>query len=343
MTHRPRIAMVLGDPAGIGPELIARLLADPAAAQARILLVADREEWRRGMVVAGVDLSLPEVDHPGFHGTEAGPRLYHWTLDDIPAYPRASASAEGGRYCLGTLKVALGLAQTDQADAILFGPLNKSSMHAAGMGHNDELHWFAEQLDFHGPFCEFNVLDGLWTSRVTSHVALRDVPAMITPERVGDAIDLIDHALRRAGLSRPRIAVCGLNPHNGDNGAFGREEIDVIEPAVKRAQARGVAAQGPFPADTIFLKVQGDAAQRQFDAIVTMYHDQGQIGIKLMGFSRGVTVQGGLPVPITTPAHGTAFDIAQQGRANPGATLQAFHLACQMGARRLAQTQASAA
>lgn len=117
----------------------------------------------------------------------------------------------------------------------------------------------------------------------------------------------------------------------------------MIEPAVKRAQARGVAAQGPFPADTIFLKVQGDAAQRQFDAIVTMYHDQGQIGIKLMGFSRGVTVQGGLPVPITTPAHGTAFDIAQQGRANPGATLQAFHLACQMGARRLAQTQASAA
>jgi len=341
MPQRPRIAMVLGDPAGIGPELIARLLADPVAAQARILLIADREEWRRGMAVAGVSLSLPEVERPDFQGTEQGPRLYHWNLDDKPAYPRGEASAAGGRYCLGTLQVAVTLAQAGQADAILFGPLNKSSMHAAGMGHNDELHWFAEKLGYGGPFCEFNVLDGLWTSRVTSHVAIQEVPALITPARVRDAIDLIDHALRRSGVATPRIAVCGLNPHNGDNGAFGREEIDVIGPAVAEAQSRGVAAQGPFPADTIFLKVQGGPDQRQFDAIVTMYHDQGQIGIKLMGFSRGVTVQGGLPVPITTPAHGTAFDITQQGRANPGATLQAFHLACQMGARRLADARAA--
>lgn len=333
--------MVLGDPAGIGPELIARLLADPVSAQARILLIADRDEWRRGVQVAGVDLNLPETDRPDFQGTETGPRLYHWALDGNPTYPRGEASAEGGRYSLGTLNVALTLAQAGQADAILFGPLNKSSLHAAGMGHNDELHWFAERLGYRGPFCEFNVLDGLWTSRVTSHVALKDVPAMITPDSVRDAIDLIDNALRRAGIDTPRIAVCGLNPHNGDNGAFGREEIDVIGPAVAAAQARGVAAQGPFPADTIFLKVQGGPEQRQFDAIVTMYHDQGQIGIKLMGFSRGVTIQGGLPVPITTPAHGTAFDITQQGRANPGATLQAFHLACQMGARRLAAVRAA--
>ena len=333
--------MVLGDPAGIGPELIARLLADPVSANARILLIADRHEWRRGMKVAGVDLDLPEIDHPAFDGTEAGPRLFHWELEGKPAYPRGASSAEGGRYCLGTLAVALGLAQRGQADAILFGPLNKSSLHAAGMDHNDELHWFAEQLGYRGAFCEFNVLDGLWTSRVTSHVALKDVPAMITRDSVRAAIDLIDNALRKAGVTTPRIAVCGLNPHNGDNGAFGREEIDVIGPAVAEAQARGVAAQGPFPADTIFLKVQGAPAERQFDAIVTMYHDQGQIGIKLMGFSRGVTVQGGLPVPIATPAHGTAFDITQQGRANPGATLQAFHIACQMGAQRAAAAMAA--
>lgn len=328
--------MVLGDPAGIGPELIARLLADPASAdQADILLIADRDEWRRGMQVAGVELALAQTDAPAF-GNDGTPRLFHWQLDDRPAYPRGVASAEGGRYSLGTLALALRLAQNGQADAILFGPLNKSSLHAAGMAHSDELHWFAEQLGYRGDFCEFNVLDGLWTSRVTSHVALKDVPAMITRERVGAAIDLIDQALRRAGMARPRIAVCGLNPHNGDNGAFGREEIDVIAPAVAEAGARGVAVQGPFPADTIFLKVQGGPSQRQFDAIVTMYHDQGQIGIKLMGFSRGVTVQGGLPVPIATPAHGTAFDIAQQGRADPGATGQAFQIACRMGARRRA-------
>ncbi|WP_042880734.1 4-hydroxythreonine-4-phosphate dehydrogenase PdxA [Cupriavidus necator] len=335
MNLRPRIAMVLGDPAGIGPELIARLLADPATCeQADILLIADRDEWRRGMQVAGVELSLEETDVAAF--AEGAPRLYHWQLPEKPGFQRGVATAEGGRYSLGTLALALELAQAGQADAILFGPLNKSSLHAAGMAHNDELHWFAEQLDYHGNFCEFNVLDGLWTSRVTSHVALKDVPAMITQPSVGAAIDLIDQALRRAGMARPRIAVCGLNPHNGDNGAFGREEIDVIAPAVAAARERGVNAEGPFPADTIFLKVQGGPEQRQFDAIVTMYHDQGQIGIKLMGFSQGVTVQGGLPVPITTPAHGTAFDITQQGRADPGATQQAFQIACRMGAQRRA-------
>lgn len=200
------------------------------------------------------------------------------------------------------------------------------------MGHNDELHWFAEHLGYQGPFCEFNVLDDLWTSRVTSHVALKDVPGLLSQERVIEAIQLIDNELKRSGLARPRIGVCGLNPHNGDNGSFGREEIDLIGPAVERARALGIAADGPYPADTIFLKVQGDA--RAFDAVVTMYHDQGQIAIKLMGFSRGVTVQGGLPIPIATPAHGTAFDIAGQGRANVGATRQAFEIACRLGASR---------
>jgi 4-hydroxythreonine-4-phosphate dehydrogenase len=145
-----------------------------------------------------------------------------------------------------------------------------------------------------------------------------------------EAIQLIDTALKRNGLEKPRIGVCGLNPHNGDNGSFGREELDIIGPAVRSAQALGIAAEGPYPGDTIFLKVQGDASA--FDAVVTMYHDQGQIAIKLMGFSRGVTVQGGLPIPITTPAHGTAFDIAGQGKANVGAIRQAFEIACRMGA-----------
>jgi 4-hydroxythreonine-4-phosphate dehydrogenase len=199
----------------------------------------------------------------------------------------------------------------------------------AGMAHNDELHWFAELLGFTGPFCEFNVLDKLWTSRVTSHVALSAVPGMLSQERVIEAIRLIDDALKRNGLKAPRIGVCGLNPHNGDNGSFGREEIDIIGPAVKTAQGLGIHADGPYPGDTIFLKVQGDASA--FDAVVTMYHDQGQIAIKLMGFSRGVTVQGGLPIPITTPAHGTAFDIAGQGKANDGAIGQAFQIACRMG------------
>jgi 4-phospho-D-threonate 3-dehydrogenase / 4-phospho-D-erythronate 3-dehydrogenase len=172
------------------------------------------------------------------------------------------------------------------------------------------------------------VLDGLWTTRVTSHVVLKDVPALITRERILAAIDLAHTTLRDGGTASPRIAVCGLNPHNGDDGSFGREEIEVIGPAVEEARARGYPVTGPFPADTIFLKAS------DFDAIVTMYHDQGQIAMKLMGFSRGVTVHGGLPIPIATPAHGTAFDIYGKGSAEIGATQAAFDICVAMAAGR---------
>ncbi|HWI14039.1 MAG TPA: 4-hydroxythreonine-4-phosphate dehydrogenase PdxA, partial [Burkholderiales bacterium] len=229
------------------------------------------------------------------------------------------------------------LTRAGKTHALCFAPLNKSSLHLAGMRHNDELHWLAEGLGHAGPCCEFNVLDGVWTSRVTSHIALKDVAGMLSVERVADAIHLIYRAVQQSGVAQPRVAVCGLNPHNGDNGAFGREEIDIIAPAIALAGKRGMPADGPYPADTIFLKVRDG----RYDAIVTMYHDQGQIALKLMGFDRGVTVQGGLPVPITTPAHGTAFDIEGQGRADVGAMKQAFLLACRMGRTRAADAHAS--
>ncbi|OEC59611.1 4-hydroxythreonine-4-phosphate dehydrogenase PdxA [Pseudomonas sp. ENNP23] len=327
----PRLAMVLGDPAGIGPELIARLLAEPEVRRtAHVLLIADEAELRRGMDIAGQSFTYRLID-----STEAlafaddTPLLLPFRGRAQGDFPRGQASVIGGQYSLDTLEQALRLTADGVTDAILFGPLNKTSLHMAGMDHSDELHWFADYLGFDGPFCEFNVLDDLWTSRVTSHVALAEVPGLISRERVVEAIRLIDTALRRNGLDKPRIGVCGLNPHNGDNGGFGREELDIIGPAVEQARAEGIEALGPYPGDTIFLKVQGDS--RAFDAVVTMYHDQGQIAIKLMGFSRGVTVQGGLPIPITTPAHGTAFDIAGQGTANVGATRQAFEIACRMG------------
>ena len=330
----PRIAMVLGDPAGIGPELIARLLSEPDVnSKARFVLIADEAELKRGMSIAGTEFAyqpIDTLDHLDFSGSM--PLFYNFRGQAQGEFPRSQASVVGGRYSLDTLEQALRLTAAGDTDAIIFGPLNKTSLHMAGMAHSDELHWFAEYLDFNGPFCEFNVLDNLWTSRATSHVALAEVPKMITQERVLEAIQLIDNELKRSGLATPRIGVCGLNPHNGDNGSFGREELDIIGPAIEQAKGLGIGADGPYPADTIFLKVQGDA--KAFDAVVTMYHDQGQIAIKLMGFSRGVTVQGGLPIPITTPAHGTAFDIAGQGKANLGAMRQAFEIACRMGVSR---------
>jgi len=173
------------------------------------------------------------------------------------------------------------------------------------------------------------VLDKLWNARVTSHIALAEVPKKLTRERIARALRLTDACMRRAGFARPRIAVAGLNPHAGDSGNFGREEIDVIAPAVEEGKRAGIAAEGPFPADTVFLRAKGGA----FDAVLTMYHDQGQIAMKLMGFDRGVTLLGGFPFPICTPAHGTAYDIAGLGKASIGATRAAVLLAAEMAAQ----------
>jgi 4-hydroxythreonine-4-phosphate dehydrogenase len=338
---KPTIAMLLGDPAGIGPELIVRLLADETRQRrANVLLIDDGQELEHGMKIAGLRFDYLTASTAADVRFEAGvPVLLPLPRPAGLVFKRAVATAEGGAHTLRTLAAAMDLTRKGIADAVLFGPLNKTSLHMAGMEHNDELHWFAEYLGYQGPFCEFNTLDGLWTSRVTSHVALKDVPKLITQDGIVDAIRLIHDGLLRLGIAKPRIAVCGLNPHNGDNGSFGREEIDLIAPAVKSARAAGLLAEGPFPADTIFLKVQGKPEERQYDAIVTMYHDQGQIAIKLMGFSRGVTVQGGLPIPIVTPAHGTAFDISQKGLANVGAMAQAFDVACRMGLNHRARRE----
>jgi 4-hydroxythreonine-4-phosphate dehydrogenase len=157
-------------------------------------------------------------------------------------------------------------------------------------------------------------------------VPLRAVADLITEKRVLQAIRLARDTLRAAGQPHPKIAVAGLNPHAGDGGIFGREEIDVIAPAVERARAEQIAASGPYPSDTVFVRAQGGA----FDAVVTMYHDQGQIAMKLMGFERGITIHAGLPFPITTPAHGTAFDIAGRGVARVDGLAQAYRTACRM-------------
>ncbi|MDH3910803.1 MAG: 4-hydroxythreonine-4-phosphate dehydrogenase PdxA [Rhodospirillales bacterium] len=329
---RPIVGLALGDPTGIGPELVAKLIAaEDVSAHASVLLVADRDELRRGAEIAGVDILVEEVsslERADFASPQ--PKLLHCELPERPVYALGGVSVEAGRYALETLKVLLNCAKTGAIDSICFAPLNKEALHRAGMAFADELHWFAEQLGYGGYVCELNVLKELWTSRVTSHVALKDVSGLITESRVLEAVQLIDRALRQAGLSRPRIAVAALNPHAGDGGAFGREEIEVLAPAVERARLEQMNVRGPYPADTLFVR----ALAGEFDGVVTMYHDQGQIAMKLTGFERGVSVQGGLAIPITTPAHGTAFDIAGQGKANPEAMRQAFLLACRMGVGR---------
>lgn len=323
----PRIGLIPGDPSGIGPELVARLLAEDCIAEAEVLLIGDRHVFELGQTQAGLSHEMTAVDAAAADWTKVDGLALHemqtLTPDEVVLAESTEAS---GRSTLRVLDQALAFVQQGVIDAIVFAPFNKASMHMAGIGHSDELHYMAEKLGVRGYISELNTLDGMWTSRVTSHIALKDVADAIDAHRIEEATHLIDRTLRRAGYARPRIAVAALNPHAGDGGNFGREEIDVIEPVVARMAGGQMAVTGPLPSDTVFLKV----TRGEIDAVVTMYHDQGQIALKLLGFDRGVTVQGGLPVPVTTPAHGTAFDIAGRGEADVGATRAAFEIACKM-------------
>jgi 4-hydroxy-L-threonine phosphate dehydrogenase PdxA len=324
----PTIALVAGDPAGIGPELVAKLLADRAKlAPARIRLIAHRDSLEAAARQAHAGLDIPTQSAGEAAAATSGISRVEWAGWNAPSFPLGAANAVNGAFMLDALRLALDLSQRGEVDAVCFAPLNKGALRAGGMTQEDELRWFADVLEYRGPCGEFNVLEQLWTSRVTSHVALNEVAGLLTAERVAVAIGMLYDALKRAGNPNPRIGVCGLNPHNGDNGSYGREEIDIIAPGVALAVSRGHPALGPYPADTIFVRARNGA----FDGIVTMYHDQGQIAMKLMGFERGVTVQGGLPVPITTPAHGTAYEIAGRGVANVQAMQNAFTIAVRMG------------
>ena len=332
---RPRLAIVPGDPSGIGPELITKLLSDDGVCDAaEILLVGDAHIWQRGADQAGCEIelnTLPEAEVVGFEG------LVHLDMETIDAsnVEIAEVTVAGGTTSLRCLDKALDIAVAGHVDGVLFAPFNKAALTSAGLNAEDEHRYMARYLGFTGYHSEINVLDDLMTTRVTSHIRLKDVAKNINGPGIERAIELAHATLARSGRARPHVAVAALNPHAGDNGKFGREEIDVIEPVVKACQDKQMNVTGPWPSDTVFLK----AKRGEVDAVVTMYHDQGQIAIKLMGFERGVTVAGGLPIPIATPAHGTAFDIAGKGIANVGATRQAFDLLVRMA--RIAKKEAA--
>ena len=334
-TRASRLALLLGDPSGIGPEIVARVLAESAhpdkttdsASSANIVVIGEPWLLEWGAQCADLSLDLPQYNAPEDLPLSApGPVLLTGPSFPEDAHTPGRMSPAAGRYVLQSLDYAAELARAGAVDGICYASLNKQAMHAAGSTHEDELRYFAERLGVSGYVGEVNTLDGLWTSRVTSHIPLRAVYQHISVEEILPAIRLIHNTIRQGGQPSPRLAVAGLNPHAGEGGLFGNEEDDVIRPAVAAAQDEDIAASGPYPPDTVFLR----ASRGEFDGVVTMYHDQGQIAMKLLGFERGVTVHGGLPTPITTPAHGTAFDIVGKGVANPQALKQALKLCAQM-------------
>jgi 4-hydroxythreonine-4-phosphate dehydrogenase len=313
---KPRLAVVMGDPTGIGPEILVRALARADVVTAvDPVVVCDRRVIARAAALAGTALS-PAIEIVD---------LAHCPPEEVPlgtALPRA------GRAAGQALARAFELAARGEVAGVGYAPLHKRSLHDGGYPFEDELHLFAHWTAS-ADVGEINALDSLWTSRVTSHIGLARVAAELSVDRVLRAVRLIDRAQRAAGWPRPRIAIAAFNPHGGEHGLFGDEELRVIEPAVDQAREEGLDARGPIPADTVFVRARGG----EFDAVVTMYHDQGQIAMKLLGFDRGVTLAAGLLFPVTTPAHGTAHDIAAKGITNPGAMIAALKLATQMASR----------
>ena len=327
---RPLIALAMGDPAGISPELTAWLVASARVRDAaRLVVIGDRRMLDAGAAVAGLATTLPEVAIEEIGDTDTGAALIDLgNLDPADITP-GEASLAGGRFAVENFSLALRLAEAGRVDGVCYTPFNKKAMRYAHPGYDDESRFIAELLRLDDSAVrEFNVLEQIWNARVTSHIPLKDVSAALTGEAILREIDRTNDCLRRAGIAGPRMLVAGLNPHAGDGGSFGMEEIEIIAPAVEAARSRGLDVDGPFPADTVFVK----ALKEGHHAVLTMYHDQGQIAMKLMGFDRGVTMLGGLSFPVCTPAHGTAYDIADRGIANPLAGEEAVLLAARMAA-----------
>ena len=333
MKQLPVIGLMLGDMTGIGPEISVKLLASGVMKPlARIAVIGDARvfelgcgdartklAWRRYEDVTAIDWSRDEVALVDLGNIDPG------------TIRRGEISPASGKLTGDTLKYMIDLALGGTLDAISFAPLNKAALHRGGWKYHDEHQMFAALTRHSGFFGEMNVIKEFSTFRVTSHVALRVAVDMITPERITSAIKLADATLRATGVGEPRIAVAALNPHSGEGGLFGDEEIRVIRPTIDQVRASGVNCSGPVSSDVIFLK----ALKGEYDGVVMMYHDQGQIATKLLGFNKGVTVTAGLKTVFTTPAHGTAFDIVGTGKADTGALEDALRIAAKMAAARL--------
>lgn len=336
---RPVIALAMGDPAGISPELTAQLLAlDDVREKAFIIAIGDRRILDKGAQEAGVKLDLTPSSLDDISTVDRSKHAFvdlgHLAPEDVN---RGEATLAGGEFATRNFRTALELAHAGKAEAVCFTPFNKKAMRLAYPGYDDEIRFVSDVLSFTGKIREFNVLEKIWNARVSSHIPLKEVSQNLSIEHILAELDLTLSCLKASGIDTPRVAVAGLNPHAGDGGSFGTEEIDIIEPAVAAAQAKGYAVDGPFPADTVFLR----ALKEGYHAVLTMYHDQGQIAMKLIGFDKGVTMMGGLPFPLCTPAHGTAYDIAGKGIADIGASREAILLAIRMATRNREVRQAA--
>nr|WP_049077581.1 4-hydroxythreonine-4-phosphate dehydrogenase PdxA [Achromobacter ruhlandii] len=314
----------MGDAAGIGPEIVVKACAQ--GLNAPCVVYGDAGALRRAAAALGARLEVREIANVGQASGDAG-RIEVMACGPAlpPDLPHGKVSAAAGRAAYDYVCAAIDDAQAGRIRAIVTAPLNKQSMHEAGIDYPGHTEILAERSGT-DDFAMMLANDELRVLLVTIHVALADVMARITPEAELTAMRLADRACRQMGIARPRVAVAGLNPHAGEGGKFGREDIDIIEPAIRQARDEGIDASGPWPGDTVFMR----ARRGEFDIVVAQYHDQGLIPVKYLGVDHGVNVTVGLPFVRTSVDHGTAFDIAGKGVADQASLIAAFDLALAM-------------
>ena len=324
--NRPVIGITIGDPAGVGPEIVARAVADPSLGKmARMLVFGTATVLERALRVVGERVSLRVVPNPRDAAFAPG------IVDVVDLAPEVREGVEpgvvqapAGRAAFEFVRTAIEAAVAREVDAIATAPVNKESLREAGVPYLDHTAMLGGLTGSPDPMTLF-VLDRLRIFFLTRHVPLSEACRQITEERVLEGLRRANEELGRVGMEPPRLAVAALNPHAGDGGLFGSEDDDQIAPAVARAQTLGIAASGPIPADSVFYQ----ARMGRFDAVLSLYHDQGHIAAKTVDFERTVSVTMGLPFIRTSVDHGTAFDIAWQGKASAVGMQEAVRVAVQ--------------
>lgn len=323
-TFKPILALTMGDPAGVGPEVVARAWIDPQIHQhAKLFVVGHPALLRKAIALVGCDVLLVELQSPqDLSATTSGIRempIINVCNDETIAAPAGVVDPRSGEAAYRCVTAATRWALEKTIDGVVTAPLSKSALHAAGYHYPGHTELLAEMCGVHDfammlylpPGDLVRAPAGLGVAHVTLHQSMRSIFEDLTPQAILTKCRLADSVMRRLGIDKPRVAVCALNPHAGEDGLFGDEERTVIAPAVAAAQGTGVDARGPYPTDTLMMR----ARDGEFDAVVAMYHDQGHIALKLLGMHAAVNITLGLPIVRTSVAHGTAFDRAWRGEA----------------------------
>jgi 4-hydroxythreonine-4-phosphate dehydrogenase len=326
------LAVTMGEPAGIGPEVFVKAFLTPGIGDTLAFVwLGDPEVADAAFAAAGANAQVRVVTSDQAASIRADPQMLHvidtGTADGSrPGHP----SIGGAAAAIDAIAKAVDLVQGRSATAMVTAPVNKKALQAAGFTHPGHTEYLAALTGARHPVMML-AIDGLRVVPVTIHVPLAQVPTLLSPDLIVETGRVTAAALTRDfGIAKPRLAVAGLNPHAGEGGTMGREDIEIVAPAVKALQAAGIAASGPFPADTLFHA----AARASYDAALCMYHDQALVPLKTLDFDRGVNITLGLPIVRTSPDHGTAFDIAGKGLARPDSMIAAIRMAAAMAAAR---------